>query len=275
MRKLYGAEGQPIVQNSPDYGRVRFFRRGGAVLDMLAAMGLFFDQAAFISDGTAVLPSMTFDIDVVKDVHDEVQRVTGTAPRLVSMHLPDGYAFPIESTIPIEDLQEISQPRRQTLTLLIDAPDHHDRFQADFRSDNQTRIEYLAGSELVATIANMLIREGTRRPVWKRMTPILPVALATVFTVLTVLVLTIERTTPIEILAGISLITIVGVAAVWSARYLRGKSKYVEQGARFRRASRAAVRDRIVNVRASSWVALVFTPLGAAVGWMLKTWFGA
>lgn len=222
-----------------------------------------------ILNHTATLPSMTFDFEIVREIHDQIERATGSAPKLYSYAQPPGYVGQISTEIPISDLDQMSKRKRRTLVL--DAPG---TVRVDFRAGELTSVHAPSEPELMSSIADRLVREGRRRVVWSRLLPALPIAGGAVATILTILALIFDGARPLTTLASAALLVMLWGGLAWATIRIRDRTQGMRQGARLRETSRSDFRDRVTNARAASVVALVFTPLGALVGWGLRTMLG-
>lgn len=129
-------------------------------------------------------------------------------------------------------------------------------------------------SELGMRIADLLEASGTRRPQLKRLLWLAPFVFAAVVTGLGVWALVVEAPGVPTVLFVSAVMLAFWVTAIVVHKPIEKKFENSWPGIRFREGSRAALRERLTNTRATAIVALFTTPIAGAFGYILRWIFG-
>lgn len=130
----------------------------------------------------------------------------------------------------------------------------------------------------IRPIAELIEHSGRPRARWKFLRRLLPYAAAVAITLLGAWMLVAERPPLPTTLFVSTIVIVIWVGAVVAARYLRNRYVRAWPGHRFREVSRAALRDRLTNARATIIVSVIVSvitiPSTALVTWIVTMVFG-
>lgn len=242
----------------------------------MAVRWLFGDAVTF--EGGAVLHPMTFDIDVIADLVRYMRREgSGLTPRLVVRKWEFGLATPTDTVVNLDRLDALSAYERRLLVLEspYDGTTDQPTMTIDFRSNQTFHISSQnVDPELLPLIVGHLKGTGRLRPAWPRIAPILPPAFALLTTVLGVWALASTGANLPTVLYSLALLLALWAASAVATHRLYKRANEKPTGARFREGSRAGVRERLQNTKATVLVSFITIPIGAAIGAIVTAWLG-
>ena len=221
---------------------------------------------------------MTFDIDVVADIARYMQREgSGLTPRLVVRRWDLGLAMPTDVEVSLDNLDALSAYERRLLVLESrgDGSPEGPSMTVNFQSRQPLRVDSQnVDQELVAVIIAHLRGTGTLRPAWPRIMPIFPPLFALLTAGLGIWALAASSANAPTVLFVVAVMLGLAAGSADAAYRLRVRGEQIVTGARFREASRAEVRERLRNARASAIVAIITTPIAGFIGYLLRLWTG-
>lgn len=270
---------------------------------MLAVMSLPFLFGPTSQNNSSIrIQPRVYDIDVVRDVYqildteasrvlaayaaspeylnqstsaamkasqDGMQERLAIKPKL-SVGQPDG-AMSVIRDVPFERLDSLGAHERSSLCVVSG------EMTINFREGGWTGIEGAQApyvGHLASSLASHLEAEGRRRVQWRPMVRFVPLLFALALSAVGIwAVIDARPELPVVLFGAICVLAAwlaVGVLQPRLTRRFRGWST----GHRFREGSRAAVRERLVNARATTIVSVVTIPVGAVLGFLLKLWLG-
>lgn len=149
----------------------------------------------------------------------------------------------------------------------------------DFRRGVRARI---AGSHVdrdytseIEPIATLIARVGRVRPRWRALLGFIPLVVAVGITALGAWMLLADAANvPTTLFTG-AVVVAIWMIAWQSSRQVRGRQTNYSPGHRFREVSRAALRDRVTNGRATVIVSTVTLIPTAIITWILSRVFGS